>query len=324
MQLIKSYATSFDNFLISKLGEFPNQSLYDPIKYIMDSKGKRIRPILAMIGCELFSGKSDPALPVGMAVEMFHNFTLVHDDIMDHADIRRGKEAVHKKFGTSSAILSGDAMMILSYDLMSGYHPEVSFQLFDTLSKIGIGLCEGQQMDMDFEERRDVTIDEYLLMIEKKTSILLGAALKMGSIVGGAEKSDQEHIYQFGKYIGIAFQIHDDILDVFGDSTKVGKIKCGDIINNKKTYLYLKALELADDDQRRTLEHFYSLQPEDPTDKIEQVLQIFNMLAVEEYANQLKEAYLHLGKSHLEAIYGDEEVKIKLQTLADFLISREL
>jgi len=302
----------------------PESTLYDPVRYIMDASGKRIRPALGMLGCELFGGTSVDALPVALAVEVFHNFTLVHDDIMDDADIRRGKESVHIKYGNSNAILSGDAMMILSYDILKGYQEHIFTPLVKVLTETGLGLCEGQQSDMNFEEMESVSIEDYLTMIEKKTSILLGAALKMGSIVGGAGMEDQKHLYQFGKNIGIAFQIQDDLLDVFGDDQKVGKIRCGDIINNKKTYLYLKALELADADQRATLLSYYSQSPTDPTEKIDKVLSIFKSLVVEEYANQLKEAYLHLGKSHLQTVDGNEEVKALLMKLADYLIAREL
>lgn len=306
------------------MDDLPESTLYDPIRYIMDAHGKRIRPALGMLGCELFGGTSSEALPVALAVEVFHNFTLVHDDIMDDADIRRGKETVHLKYGNSNAILSGDAMMILSYSILKGYGNNIFSPLVKVLTETGLGLCEGQQSDMDFEETESVSIQDYLAMIERKTSILLGASLKMGSIVGGAGKEDQEHLYLFGKNIGIAFQIQDDILDVFGDSEKIGKINCGDIINNKKTYLYLKALELADSDQRAILQSYYRESPVDPTEKINRVLSIFKSLVVEEYANQLKEAYLHLGKSHLQAVDGNADVKTLLMTLADYLIMREL
>ncbi|NNF35676.1 MAG: polyprenyl synthetase family protein [Saprospiraceae bacterium] len=324
MQSLKPYIESFNNFLKSIMKGLPESTLYDPVRYIMNTPGKRIRPSLGMLGCELFGGSSDDALPVALAVEVFHNFTLVHDDIMDDADIRRGKESVHVKYGNSNAILSGDAMMILSYDILKNYQDKVFTPLVKVLTETGLGLCEGQQSDMNFEEMEYVSIEDYLIMIEKKTSILLGASLKMGSIVGGAGQEDQEHLYQFGKYIGIAFQIHDDMLDVFGDDQKVGKIRCGDIINNKKTYLYLKALELADADQKSTLLSYYSHAPSDPTEKINKVLSIFKSLVVEEYANQLKEAYLHLGKSHLQAVNGNENVKTLLMDLADYLIARDL
>ena len=323
MKLLNPYIQKFEDYLNTSMGQLPNLSLYEPIKYIMDAPGKRIRPALAMLGCELTGGDPASALPVALAVEVFHNFTLVHDDIMDDADIRRGKESVHIKYGESNAILSGDAMMMLTYKLLDQYPGTTYNELIRTITRTGLGLCEGQQSDMDFEVTHDVSIQDYLLMIEKKTSILLGAALKMGSIVSGADIEKQEHLYQFGKNIGIAFQIHDDILDAFGDTVKVGKVRCGDIINNKKTYLYLKALELSDEAQKNKLKDHFSSSPDDPTDKINEVLSMFRMLAVEEYANQLKEAYLQLGKSHLLAVEGDEAVKSNLISLSDFLIQRE-
>ena len=291
----------------------------------MGAEGKRIRPALTLMACEMFSGDYKKALPVALAIEVFHNFTLVHDDIMDNADLRRGRESVHVKYDIPTAILSGDAMVMLSFKyLMDAELPaDKAVELFNTMTHMGITLCEGQQLDVDFENRMDVSIDEYLRMIDGKTAVLLGAALKMGGITGGASEAAAEHLYQFGKNIGIAFQIQDDVLDVFGDNDKVGKMKAGDIVNNKKTYLFIKALELGSVLQKAQLIEAYSSQPEDPENKVEKVLDIFNQLGVKEYASQLKEAYLDLGKSHLDAILIEESRKKGLMKLADYLIARE-
>jgi geranylgeranyl diphosphate synthase type II len=325
MDFLSPYLQDFNQYLNTHLLKQDPENLYNPILYIMDAEGKRIRPVLSMMACEMFSEDYKKALPVGLALEVFHNFTLVHDDIMDNADLRRGKESVHIKYDIPTAILSGDAMVMLSFKyLMEADLPsDKAVNLFNTMTQTGITLCEGQQMDVDFESRLDVSIDEYLRMIEGKTAVLLGAALKMGGIAGGASEAYAEHLYQFGKNIGIAFQIQDDILDVFGNNEKVGKVKAGDIINNKKTYLFIKALELGSSLQKSLLIEAYSSYPDDPDDKVEKVLDIFNQLAVREYASQLKEAYLDLGKSHLDAISIDKSKKENLIKLADYLIARE-
>jgi geranylgeranyl diphosphate synthase type II len=303
-------------------GKTPN-ALYEPILYGLQSSGKRIRPILALMGCHLLSVEYNAALPAAMAVEIFHNFTLLHDDIMDNATKRRGKASVYAKYGVPSAILSGDAMLIYGYQyLLSFQDKDTALSLSSIMTQNAIGVCEGQQMDMDFEESSSVTIEDYIDMITKKTSILLGASLEMGGVVAGADAQQRNHLFEFGKNIGIAFQIQDDILDAFGSEDETGKIKGGDIINNKKTYLYLKALELASLKQKKILTNHYNHHPDDPSIKIKEVLTIFKELAVEEYANQLKQSYLDLGISHLKEVEGDQEITDLLKKVSYYIIDR--
>ena len=290
----------------------------------MSSSGKRIRPLLVTLAYELYKEDIEHSLPAALAVEIFHNFTLVHDDIMDDAAIRRGKQAVHMKYNLSTAILSGDVMMMYAYKYLLQYdHNDIVAEINRLFINNAIKLCEGQQMDMDFENYSDVSIEDYIQMITNKTSILLGVSLQIGGTIGGATKSDDLHLYEFGKNIGIAFQIQDDVLDLFGDQEKVGKIRAGDIIHNKKTYLYLKALELASKEQKERLIHLYTTDFSEPQSKVEEVTKIFEELAVTEYASQLKDAYLGLGISHLEAVNVDNNKKEKLRWLAGYLINRD-
>lgn len=323
MEFILEYKESFDLFLKDQLQGNRPDGLYEPILYGLQSSGKRIRPILALMGCHLLSADYNQALPAAMAVEIFHNFTLLHDDIMDNAEKRRGKASVYAKYGVPSAILSGDAMMIYGYQyLLSFPDRDTALILSSIMTKNAIGVCEGQQMDMDFENSSKVTIGDYIEMITKKTSILLGASLEMGGVVAGANLLQRNHLFEFGKNIGIAFQIQDDILDAFGSEVETGKIKGGDIINNKKTYLYLKALELASLEQKDMLINYYNQHPANPNAKIDEVLTIFKGLAVEEYANQLKQSYLELGISHLIEIGGDQVITELLKKLSFYIIER--
>ncbi len=321
---LESYRKKFEDFLIHQFFNKNPQNLYDPINYILSKGGKRIRPILVMLAYELYKKKNQYVLPAAAAMEIFHNFTLVHDDIMDNADLRRGAQAVHTKFGVPSAILSGDVMMMISYRLLLSYgDPVIVKKIMSLFTEISIQLCEGQQMDMDFEDAVDVTIDQYVEMITKKTSILLGASLAIGGALGGANDADQNHLFEFGKNIGIAFQIQDDVLDVYGSQSKVGKVNAGDIINNKKTYLYLKAIELAGESDKLELKNLYTNKVSDPKEKIKRVKTIFNSCAVKAYADQVMEAYMILGVSHLDALNVGQDEILKLKTLANYLISRD-
>ncbi|MBK8699143.1 MAG: polyprenyl synthetase family protein [Saprospiraceae bacterium] len=250
-------------------------SLYEPINYLLMLGGKRIRPAMVLMSCELFEKDTDKALPAAYALEVFHNFTLMHDDIMDKATIRRGFPTVHEKYDLNTAILSGDAMLIYSYQILCGYEPAMAHKILKSFNKMAMELCEGQRLDMDFETSNIVSIDGYLKMIAFKTSVLLASAMEVGGIIGGGGESDLKHLYEFGKNIGIAFQIQDDLLDAFGDEKKVGKQPGGDIIQNKKTYLFLKAKELADPGQLEKLLFYYNVEPHDQHTKIKDVKHIF-------------------------------------------------
>ena len=233
-------------------------NLYDPVSYILTLKGKRLRPILTLMAADIFSDSYKSGLDAALAVEVFHNFSLVHDDIMDSAELRRGNETVHKKWNVSTGILSGDVMLIQAYQLFENYEGEVFVDLAKLFSKTAIEVCEGQQYDVDFETRDDVKIADYLKMITYKTAVLLGASMKMGAIIARANKDDQNKIYDFGKYLGIAFQLQDDYLDAFGDESKFGKKIGGDILENKKTFLYLKAIEFLGEENKSQLLALYS------------------------------------------------------------------
>ena len=253
MQKIETYQKLFiDNLNKYDVDKEPN-NLYEPINYILKLGGKRLRPVLTLMTAEVFGSEANLALDAALSVEVFHNFSLIHDDIMDDAPLRRGKQTVHEKWDLNTGILSGDAMLILAYQLFENYDSEKFQSLAKLFSKTALEVCEGQQYDIDFEMRNDVTIPEYLKMIEYKTAVLVGAAMKMGAIVAGASQTDQEGIYDFGRFLGIAFQLQDDYLDAFGNPETFGKQVGGDILENKKTYLYLKTLELGSELQQNLL-----------------------------------------------------------------------
>jgi geranylgeranyl diphosphate synthase type II len=295
-------------------------TLYDPGEYFLALGGKRVRPIMCLMGNELFDEIHADAYHVANAIELFHNFTLIHDDIMDAAPLRRGMETVHKKYGESTALLTGDVMMIQSYEYLNkiqGTHIHSILQLFNRTAK---EVCEGQQLDMDFEKQEKVSLDEYLHMISLKTSVLLAASLEMGAILGGASGGNRKHLYDFGKNLGLAFQIQDDYLDAFGDPEKFGKDVGGDIRQNKKTFLLLHALEVATAEQKAKLQQ---LMKDNPANKVEEVLAIFKACNVDAWANSLKEKYLQTALQHLEDIAVVSARKKPLIELADFLIQRD-
>ena len=276
MQTLEYYQKEFISFLEEQEYIKEPRNLYDPVSYILNLGGKRLRPVLTLIAAELFGSDSKKALPAAMAVEVFHNFSLLHDDIMDDAPLRRGKPTVHEKWDVNTGILSGDVMLINSYEHLEGYNPDILKKLFLLFNRTAVEVCEGQQYDVDFETRNDVSIEEYLKMIEYKTSVLIGAALKMGAIVAGAPEDQQDLIYDFGRNLGIAFQLQDDYLDAFGDPEVFGKQVAGDIIENKKTYLYLKALELANAEDKDALQQLFESHPENPDEKVKKAKHIFS------------------------------------------------
>jgi len=275
--------------------------LYDPISYIMGLKGKRMRPILLLMAHQLFDKNLDNAISPALAIEIFHNFTLLHDDIMDNAPLRRGNPTVHEKWNSNVAILSGDTMMIQSYQLLVKVAEGSVKQVLEVFSKAAIEVCEGQQWDMDFENQDDVEIADYLKMIEYKTAVLLAASLKIGAITANASLEDQNHLYEFGKNIGIAFQLKDDFLDAFGDPETFGKQVGGDIMCNKKTYLYLKAIEIASDKQKNELEKYFSIS-DTSTEKVNEVKKIFNDLKIQSFIIDLMKEYQMRAMRHLDAI----------------------
>jgi len=275
MHTIEEYRSDFLDFLENKFSVKEPVNLYEPIFYILHLGGKRLRPVLTLMTTEIFGGDCKKAMEAALAIEVFHNFSLVHDDIMDEAPLRRGKQTLHKKWDLNTGILSGDAMLIYSYQLLESYPAEMYKKLMKLFSKTALEVCEGQQYDVDFENREDVSISEYLLMITNKTAVLVAAAMKMGAIIADKPDDAQDFIYDFGKNLGIAFQLQDDYLDAFGDPKSFGKQVGGDIIENKKTYLYLKALEMGTPTQVQELEHLYSIKPKDATDKINTVKELF-------------------------------------------------
>ncbi|WP_026763704.1 polyprenyl synthetase family protein [Sediminibacterium salmoneum] len=296
-------------------------TLYEPCNYFLTIGGKRIRPILCLMGNELFDDIHEDAYHLAAAVELFHNFTLIHDDIMDAAALRRGMETIHTKYNQSTAILSGDVMMIESYEELNKINGSYLQKILRLFNKTAKEVCEGQQYDMDFENQNQVTLEAYIEMITLKTSVLLAASLEMGAIIGGASEGNCKHLYEFGKNLGIAFQIQDDYLDAFGDPQKFGKEVGGDIRQNKKTFLLLHTLDVAPEDQRREL---YSLMQGQSADKVQKVLAIYKACGVDAWANTLKEQYLQKAMEHLEAIAVVSARKKPLKELADFLIQRDV
>ena len=266
--------------------------LYTPIDYILSLGGKRLRPVLTLMTCDFFEEDYKKALPAAMAVELFHNFSLIHDDIMDEAPLRRGKETVHKKWDINTGILSGDAMLILAYQYFESYEPHLFQELAKLFSKTALEVCEGQQYDVDFEDRNDVTVEEYLKMIEFKTAVLLGAAMKMGAMVAHATEKNKEGIYDFGRNLGIAFQLQDDYLDAFGNPETFGKQVGGDILANKKTYLYLTAIQYASEKETAVLKNLFQTKNETAAQKVELATTIFKSLeAVSLSANKKEKLY---------------------------------
>lgn len=305
-----------------EVSHFPEQpsSLYEPGNYFLTIGGKRIRPVMCLMGNELFGDICEDAYSVAIAIELFHNFTLVHDDIMDEATLRRGMETVHTKYGNSVALLCGDVMMIKAYDYVNKISLEYIKAVIGLFNKTAAEVCEGQQLDMDFEKRSSVSFDEYLHMITLKTSVLLAASLKMGAIIGGAGEANCNHIYNFGLNLGLAFQIQDDYLDAFGDPTKFGKDVGGDIRQNKKTFLLLHALEVATPKQKAEIDELINT---NPADKVERMLEIYRACNADEWANQLKEQYLAKAYKYLDDIAVTATRKKELTKLAEYLIQRE-
>ncbi len=293
--------SKFEVALTKYITSLPDNPLHTPIRYILSLGGKRVRPVLVLLSGKAFNAKENQLLCASMAVEIFHNFSLVHDDIMDKAPLRRGKATVHEKWDSNAAILSGDAMLIEAYKQLCFCGNEHLKAILDLFNRTSMEVCEGQQLDMDFETRRDVAVSEYIEMIRLKTAVLLGCSLQMGALLGNASEGDCQHIYNFGKLCGIAFQIQDDYLDAFGNPEDFGKQVGGDILSNKKTYLIIKALELANAEKRNMLEQIYFHDEiSDGDEKVGRVLELFKELRIDKMTREESQRYFDLAKAELE------------------------
>lgn len=321
---INEYQEQFSLYLENQNFDKEPKNLYQPIDYILHLGGKRMRPVLTLMTADIFDIDYKLALPAAMAVEVFHNFSLVHDDIMDDAPLRRGNVTVHEKWNINTGILSGDAMLILAYQYFENYQPKTFRKLAKLFSKTALEVCEGQQYDVDFETRNDVTIDEYLKMIEYKTAVLVAAAMKMGAIIAQTSKENSKLIYDFGLNLGLAFQLQDDYLDAFGDPKTFGKQVGGDIIENKKTYLYLKAVEFASEESRKQLTHLFSIQPDDNTSKIDSVKEIFDSTGASEATKKAIKEYTLKAFEILQKLDISDDKKDKLQSFGENLMGRKV
>ncbi len=325
MELIKKYQHLLLNYIENNRFTQEPRLLYEPVDYILSNGGKRLRPILVLMACDLFQPPIEKAFPAAYAVEIFHNFTLLHDDIMDESLVRRGVPSVPAKFGNHTAILSGDVMLVYAYEYLSKLPASILPEVMKTFNQFAREVCEGQAFDMDFETSDHVEISDYLKMIELKTAVLIAGALKIGGIIGEAKAKDLLNLYEFGRNIGIAFQLQDDILDTFGDPEKFGKRIGGDIIQNKKTYLILKALELANADQKEILKHWYDQEiVDDEEAKIEAVRSIFESVEVRKEAEGLQNDFVDKAYAHLKAIEVEEDQKAALYAFAGMLVQREV
>lgn len=323
MQTLSQIQEQFQRYLSENQFQNPPFELYDPVNYILSIGGKRLRPAVLLMSYNLFKDDIAKALPAAFAIEIFHNFTLLHDDIMDEAPLRRGHPTVHHKYDLNTGILSGDVMMIYAYHYLAQIEDKTKVsELLTVFNKVGIEVCEGQQYDMNFEKRDDVKIEEYVKMIRRKTAVLLGGAMKIGAIIAGASTEDAQHIYDFGEKVGIAFQLQDDLLDTYGDPEKFGKKVGGDIIQNKKTFLLLKALELANPTQKEELSRLLQTTNMEESEKVEKVVQIYNDLNIKSLSGLKKEEYQKEAFEHLEAVSIDEHRKSVLKKLAEQLLER--
>ncbi len=315
-------SAQFDQYFSKR--HFPAEpaSLYDASQYLLTVKGKRIRPVMCLMGNELFDKINNDAWQVATAIELFHNFTLIHDDIMDKAPLRRSMPTVHMKYGASTALLAGDVMLVAAYEAINKIDKEYIHPILRIFSETAKKVCEGQQLDIDFEKLPSVSFDEYENMIGLKTSVLLAASLQMGAALGGAGLGNQQHLYGFGKNLGIAFQVQDDYLDAFGDPEKFGKKTGGDIVANKKTFLLIKALNTCSVSQRAELMDLMQNKYEE-SEKIHKVIGIYKSCQVDEWAKELKEKYMSKALANLEDVAVLSSRKRPLETLADYLLDRE-
>ena len=298
------------------------EGLYQPVKYVLSLGGKRIRPVLMLMAYELYKEDIDSILPTALGLEMYHNYTLLHDDVMDKAEMRRGKPTVHQVWDENTAILSGDSMLVLAYQLMGQAHPDCLKAVLDLFTETALEIGEGQQYDMDFEQRTDVREEEYIEMIRLKTSVLLACAVKIGAIQAGAPKTDADLLYQFGEKLGLAFQLQDDLLDVYGDPKTFGKKIGGDILEGKKTFMLINALRLADVEQRKALEYWLSTTSE-PEKKIAAVTDLYNQIGIRQLAEEKIKYYFDAAFASLDAVNLPPARKEPLRDLALSLFGRQ-
>jgi len=322
--VLTQYQTAFLSYMKEQLPENSPASLYEPASYMMQLGGKRIRPVLALLAADAVGGSFKNALPAALAVEVFHNFSLVHDDIMDDAPLRRGQVTVHEKWDANTGILSGDVMLIWAYECLNIYPGTLFKELTSLISATARKVCEGQQYDMDFPNQKLVTQQEYMQMIAYKTAVLLGCSLQMGALVGGASKETSLPFYNFGIELGLAFQLQDDYLDAFGDPETFGKQIGGDIIENKKTLLYLLALELGSPEDAAALERLFETNPTDPTQKIAQVKELFTTSGAVEQIQQQMKAYTENALKEVDQFPVEEEKKEIFKAFALQLMDRKL
>jgi geranylgeranyl diphosphate synthase type II len=306
----------------ASLNSLSPQEMYGPMSYIIGLGGKRVRPLLTLVGCDLFNADPEKAVKAALAVELFHNFSLIHDDILDNAPLRRGNVTVHEKWSHNIALLSGDGMMVKAFSILSECEAKHMKPLLTLFSKTGIEVCEGQQLDMNFETQELVSVNDYLHMITFKTAVLLGCSLQMGAICADASQQSQAHLYEFGKHVGIAFQILDDILDVYADHDKFGKQLGGDIISNKKTFLLLKAFELADVGQKADLQQVLSDKGISNTDKVAKVTALYNSLGIKDIASREANLHTDIALKHLAELDADDTKKEHLKLFAENLLNR--
>ena len=324
MLTVEEYRSVFLSYLKNFKSPTNPKNLYEPVSYILGLKGKRIRPILTLLTCDIFNNNHKNALDAALAVEVFHNFSLVHDDIMDEAPIRRGNQTVHKKWDLSTAILSGDVMLILAYQLFENYSGNTFVSLAKLFSKTAIEVCEGQQMDIDFSKKVNVSAKEYLMMIEYKTAVLIGASMKMGGIIAGAAEKDQNNIYEFGKNLGLAFQIQDDFLDTYGEEEKFGKKIGGDILENKKTLLFIRAKQLLNSSDSENLTKLYSSKFDDNQGKIKEVRKLFEKCNIREIISSEIENFTNISLKMLDELQISDEKKDFLKDFANSLMKRNI
>nr|WP_314602975.1 polyprenyl synthetase family protein [uncultured Capnocytophaga sp.] len=323
MQLITDYQNEFLSFLKEHIQKREPKNLYDPIQYILNVGGKRLRPVLTMLSTDIFGKDYHQALYAALAVEIFHNFSLVHDDIMDEAPLRRGQPTVHTKWNLNTGILSGDAMLILAYQYFERYEPIIFRQLAEIFSKTALEVCEGQQYDVDFEKEEQVSTSQYLKMITYKTAVLVGAALKMGAIIAETSEENKQKIYDFGIALGIAYQLQDDYLDTFGDNT-FGKKIGGDILQNKKTLLYLNTLEKGSSEEKEALMHLYKFPIENEKEKIAKVTQLFISTGSDLFLRSEVENYTLKAFSILDTLEISEQKKEILKEFGKSLMNRNI
>lgn len=322
MYSIEELRTIFTTYLNSKSFQEVPKKLYEPNNYFLQIGGKRLRPVLLLLATDLFGGDIKKSFPAALSIEYFHNFTLIHDDVMDDAPLRRGFQTIHTKYSLNTAILSGDVLLVKAYQCLSEIEEVYFKKIFDIYTKTAIEVCEGQQLDIDFETDENVTQEDYISMIRLKTSVLVAASMKIGAIIGGASDEDADFIYQYAENLGIAFQIHDDILDCFGNHQLVGKQIGGDIIQNKKTLLLIEALKRSTQANDLRLANWLDLQKFDAVEKVNAVTAIFKKYNMEEFGREQRNIYVQKAMNALSLLNLKEDKKKILRELVDYLVVR--